>query len=48
MYGGMGSFNDLALPGQPGLLLDNSSELGTLHTELWQLATDIVRDSREG
>jgi hypothetical protein len=48
MYGGMGSFNDLTLPGKPGMLLDNSSELGKLHTELWQLATNIVRDSREG
>jgi hypothetical protein len=38
MYGGMGSFNDLTLPGK----------LGKLHTELWELATAIVRESREG
>ena len=38
MYGGMGSFNDMALAGK----------LEKLHTELWELATKIVRDSREG
>jgi hypothetical protein len=48
MYGGMGSFNELTLPSKPYALLDNSSRLGRLHTELWQLATDIVRDSQEG
>jgi uncharacterized protein DUF6966 len=37
MYGGMGSFNDMALAGK----------LEKLHTELWELATKIVRDSRE-
>lgn len=48
MYGGMGSFNEVTLPSKPYTLLDDSSQLGKLHTELWQLATDIVRDSQEG
>jgi hypothetical protein len=48
MYGGMGSFNEVTLPSKPYTLLDDSSQLGRLHTELWRLATDIVRDSQEG
>jgi hypothetical protein len=37
MYGGMGSFNDMPLSGK----------LEKLHTELWELATATVRESRE-
>lgn len=48
MYGGMGSFNEVTLPSKPYALLDDSSQLGRLHTELWQLATEIVRDSQQG
>jgi hypothetical protein len=48
MYGGIGSFNEVTLPSKPYAVLDDSSKLGRLHTELWQLATAIVRDSQQG